>query len=131
MPDISTGAHPEWVKKFIHYEDLIKEALEHSHGTYNIADVFDSIMNGDSQFWPGKNSVAITQIVQYPRKKILHCFLAAGDIEEIALMEEDAVLWAKSQGCSALTLTGRAGWAKSFLKNKGYTCSQVQMTKEF
>ena len=38
--------------------------------------------------------------------------------------------WAKSQGCEAITLTGRPGWTKSFLQDIGYRCTQVQMYKE-
>jgi hypothetical protein len=46
-------------------------------------------------------------------------------------MEPHIVEWAKQQGCSALSLTGRPGWTKSFLKDIGYQNTQVQMIKEF
>lgn len=119
-----------WIEEFRRCEKLLEDALDYAHETFDISNIFDNVMNGSAQFWPGKNSAVITQIVPYPKKKVLHFFLAAGDIEELKEMEPHIIQWAKSQGCEAVTLTGRPGWTKSFLKNIGYKCTQVQMFKE-
>jgi len=88
-------------------------------------------MNGRVEFWPGKKCALISQVVQYPQKKMIHVFLAGGDISEIQEMEPHIVEWAKEKGCSALSLTGRPGWTRSFLQDIGYKNTQVQMIKEF
>jgi hypothetical protein len=120
----------DWVKEFKRCEKWLEDALDYAHGTFDINDVFNDVVNGTAQFWPGKNSAVVTQIVPYPKKKVLHFFLAGGDIKELEEMEPGIIEWAKSQGCEAITLTGRPGWTKSFLQDIGYKCTQVQMFKE-
>jgi hypothetical protein len=131
MPVDYSKYEPEWVTEFRRCEGWLEAALEYAHGAFDIQDVFEDVMNGSMQFWPGESSVAVTQVVPYPKKKIVHCFLAAGDIVELEVIHDRIVAWAKTQGCEAMTLTGRPGWTKSFLRDIGYTCSQVQMVKEF
>ena len=121
---------PDWIKEFQRCEQWIEDALEYSHGMFTIQDVFEDVMHGNAQFWPGEKSAIITQIVDYPRKKAIHCFLAGGDINEIQEAEKYIAEWAKGQGCTAATLAGRPGWTRSFLNNIGYKCTQVHMFKE-
>lgn len=131
MPLDYTQYEPYWVKEFKRCEHWIEAALEYSHGTHDIQDIFECVAQGTLEFWPGKHCALISQVVQYPKKKMIHVFLAGGDIKEIEAMEPDIVAWAKQQGCEALSLTGRPGWTKSFLNNIGYKNTQVQMIKEF
>ena len=87
-------------------------------------------MNGSFELWPSENAGAVTQIVEYPRKKILHIFLAGGDIEELKVLYTHVELYARQIGCQAITLTGRPGWAKSFLTKLDFKVKEVQMYKE-
>jgi hypothetical protein len=121
---------PDWIKEFQRCEQWIEDALEYSHGMFTIQDVFEDVMHGNAQFWPGEKSAIITQIVDYPRKKAIHVFLAGGDMEEIQSMEPGVIEWAKSQGCEVITLTGRPGWTRTFLTKIGYKNTQVQILKE-
>lgn len=130
MPVDYSKYEPEWVKDFKRCEHYLENALDFAHGTFDITNVFEDIMNGHAQFWPGEKSAVVTQIVTYPKKKVLHYFLAGGDIEELKSMEPGIIEWAKSQGCEAVTLTGRPGWTRSFLNGLGYKCTQVHMFKE-
>lgn len=131
MPLDYSQYEPHWVKEFRRCEKWIEDALEYSHGTHNIQDIFEYVANGTLEFWPGQRSALITQVVQYPRKKMIHVFLAGGDISEIEDIEKHITIWAKQQGCTALSLTGRPGWTRSFLQDIGYKHTQVQMIKEF
>jgi hypothetical protein len=38
--------------------------------------------------------------------------------------------WAKEQGCSAISLVGRKGWTRSFLRDRGYQTIHCEMAKE-
>jgi hypothetical protein len=131
MPLDYSQYEPHWVKEFRRCEQWIEDALEYSHGTHNIQDIFEDVMNGRIEFWPGKNCALITQVTQYPQKKMVHVFLAGGNISEIEEIEKHITIWAKQQGCTALSLAGRPGWTKSFLNKIGYKNTQVQMIKEF
>ena len=89
MPVDYSRYEPDWVKEFKRCEKWLEDALDYAHGTFDINDVFNDVVNGTAQFWPGKNSAVVTQIVPYPRKKVLHFFLAGGDIKELEEMENE------------------------------------------
>lgn len=108
----------------------IAAALEYSQGTHTVDDVIAQIISGELQLWPGQDSVVITQIITYPRKKVLHIFLAGGNQKELKEMDPYVVQWAKDQGCTALTFTGRLGWARSEMRDIGFELTHVMMSKE-
>ena len=61
----------------------IADALQYSGGTHTVDDVIERIMSGHLQLWPAERGCAVTEIVVYPRKKVLHVFLAAGEMDQI------------------------------------------------
>ena len=90
----------------------IEAALEYSGGTHDWIDVCEGIYKGTMQLWPAKDSCLVTELITYPRTKVCNVFLGGGTLDEIMGMHTDVVAWAKAQGCSALTMTGRFGWKK-------------------
>ena len=102
------------------YRELIESALKYSGGTHTFEDVAAGIASGHMQLWPTEKACAVTEIVVYPRKNVLHVFLAAGDLEQIVNGIDAVAAWGKSQGCESLTLNGRHGWQR-VLKNRGWT----------
>jgi hypothetical protein len=109
----------------------LEAALEYCGGTHTLVDVITQIYAGHMQFWPGERSAIVTQIVQHPQKKVLAFFLAGGDGAELREMRGRIERWAlKEHGCTCATLTGRRGWARSFMVEEGYTADLVHMTKE-
>lgn len=69
-------------------------------------------------FWGGPKSACITEILQYPRKRVLHYFLIGGDLDELVeLMEPRITAWAKAIGCSAVSGAGRKGFERVFKKS--------------
>ena len=97
----------------------IEDALEYSNGTHTFADIVRGVLNGDFHLWHGDNGCAVTEITVYPRKKVLHVFLAGGDMQQILDFEESAVVWGQSYGCTAMTIAGRPGW-KRILGKRGW-----------
>jgi len=98
----------------------VSAALEYSGGTHKIEDIAEGIRRGQFQLWPGKNSAVITEIIVYPQLKDLHYFLAGGDLDELRLMRPLIEQWGKGIGCSRVSLAGRKGWERTFLKDEGY-----------
>jgi len=90
----------------------IEAALEYSGGTHDIIDIYEGIYKGTMQLWPAEKSCLVTEIIAYPKKKVLNIFLGGGDLTEILDMHDDVINWAKAQGCEALNMTGRFGWKK-------------------
>jgi len=111
-------------------KDWIESALEYGGGTHLYEDIVKSIVAGEMQLWPAKDSCLVTEITVYPQKKVLHVFLGGGDLQEILGMHSDVVQWAISQGCESLTMTGRKGWVKA-LKNDGWQAQLVLLEKRF
>ena len=98
----------------------VAAALEYSGGTHKVEDIAEGIRQGQFQLWPGKNSVVVTEIIVYPQLKDLHYFLAGGDLDELRLMRPIIESWGKEIGCSRVSLAGRKGWERTFLKSEGY-----------
>lgn len=111
------------------YRDLLEMALHRSGGTHTYEDVLQSISVGDMFFWPASKSCLVTEIVQYPRLRALHVFLAAGDLVEIKDMESSLISFAKSLKCSALSMSGRKGWTKA-LKEMNWEEAHTTLVKQ-
>jgi hypothetical protein len=107
------------VDELIRCKPWLEAALELSGGTHTLDDVVQAIIKGEMQFWPAPKGCAVTEIVNYPRKKVLHIFLAGGEMEQIIDMDDSAVEFAKMNGCTGMSIAGRKGW-KRVLKDKGY-----------
>ena len=108
----------------------VEAALEYSGGTHNFEDIAEMVEDHRLQLWPAKNSVVLTEIIVYPRLKNLHYFLAGGDLDELSQMRPLIESWGKSVGCTRVTLAGRRGWSKTFLKDEGYSPQWSVLAKE-
>lgn len=111
------------------YRELLDMALERAGGTHTYEDVLELISIGEMFFWPASKSCMVTEIVQYPRKRALHVFLAAGDLEEIKNMECSLIAFAKSLKCSALSMSGRKGWTKA-LRDMNWEEAHTTLVKQ-
>ena len=117
----------EHLKRLRHH---VEAALEYSGGTHNFDDVAEMVGDHRLQLWPASNSVVLTEIIVYPRLKNLHYFLAGGDLDELSRMRPMIESWGKSIGCTRVTLAGRKGWAKTFLKDEGYSPQWAVLAKD-
>ena len=108
----------------------LEAALKHSGGTHVFDDIVAGIRKGTMQLWPTPRGCLLTEKVCYPRKKVLNIFLGGGDLDQILDMNDDVIKFAKLEGCTALTMTGRKGWVKPLLKD-GWTNPHFVYEKEF
>ena len=107
----------------------IEAALEYCNGTYLWEDVVQNIAEGKMQFWPAPRGCMVTEIVVYPRKKVLNIFLAGGELDQILDMNDDVREWAKSHGCEAAIISGRIGWKKPLIP-EGWKLMYANFQKE-
>ena len=121
--------HQQLHAELIRCQHWIEAALEYSGGTHEFEDIYNEVMRNNMQLWPREDACAVTQIITYPRKKVLHIFLAGGRMETIVDMDKDADDFAKRQGCSALSIAGRRGWGK-ILASNGYEPSFVTLGRD-
>ena len=107
----------------------LEAALRYSGDTHEWEDVVQGLIDGRMQLWAGDKSAAVTEILVYPRKKVLHVFLAGGTMSQLIDMIDDVAQWGKTQGCTGMTLSGRNGW-KRILSKLGWDAKMVVMEKE-
>ena len=113
-------------EEFDRCKNWLDSALSYSNGTHDIDDVWAGIEEGRFQLWAGKNSAVVTEIYLYPKKNVFHIFLAGGDLAELLEMWDSIEIYAKVIGCSAVSVSGRKGWAK-VLESRGakHLCTTV------
>ena len=105
-PEISNGLPPDEIIR------RIKKALEHGGETHTWDDVRQGLIDGQFQMHWNDGGVAITEIQIYPQRKQLHCFIGAGELESVVALREDMARFARANGCSVITVSGRIGWER-------------------
>ena len=119
-----------WRSEFMRLSPLIAEALEHGNGTHSLEDIYDGLDEGKYQIWPSDDGVAITEVLNYPRKKVLFFFLMAGKMKHLLDNLQKAEQVASDLGCSSLAFNGRLGFLRSPLRQAGFNPVWVTMEKE-
>lgn len=119
-----------WVPYFLESQQLLLNALEYGDGTHSLEDVAMALNKDEMQFWPGKNTAIVTEILDYPQKKLIHVFLAAGDMNEVIRILPYIEKHGKKEGCQQLAMTGRKGWEKVMdkiykLQTKVYLSTEI------
>jgi hypothetical protein len=110
------------------HRQYIEAALEYADGAYTFDEVVAMVESGRLQYWPGPSSAVVTEILSYPRKKVLNFFLAGGNLPEIEAMYPGIHHWGRSQGCTHAAMFARPGWARSFVtRTAGYVMSPMRM----
>ena len=113
------------------YRAQIERALVYSGGTHDFEDIVELVESGEAQFWPGEDSAVVTQVVEYPRAKQLHVWVAAGNLAGLEAMVPEIEAWAKEQGCTGATMIGRPGWERTFLARMGWKRTAVLMETQW
>lgn len=119
----------EIVQEWGHCREAMLKAIERCDGTHTEDDVLAMLLQGRLKLLREGRSGVVVEVVEYPRLKALHCFLGAGNMDEILRIEERLPALARSLGCSRVTLCGRHGWAK-VLPNRGWEAVTTFMQKE-
>jgi hypothetical protein len=114
------GTMPEWAEQFVRCSKWIEDALKYSAGTHDIVDVLDAVATNRMQLWPGEQSAVVTEIMVYPRKKMLHVSLAGGNLKEISVMAPSIIDFAKHIEADGITIAGRRGWERTFVRDLNF-----------
>lgn len=94
---------------------LFDKALALGGHTHTREDIADGIKKGRYQYWGDEDCCVVTEVVEYPRCRKLHLFIAAGKLSK--LLEEylpKVKAYAKEQGCVSLTSVSRKGFLRRF-----------------
>lgn len=74
-------------------------------------------------------AVIVVEIKHYPTGAMdVHGIVAAGELEAILGLIEQAENWARDVGCVGALIASRPGWAR-VLKSRGYEMHQISVRK--
>ena len=124
QPRLIDPSYTSFSAEWLRWAPVLSRALA---GTHSMADVLGQVLRGDAQLWTDAEAAVVTEIVIYPRRKVLRAWLAGGAYEGIRRIENQVVPWAKEYGCQEIQIVGRLGWRRRL---KDYRESAVTMTKE-
>lgn len=112
---------PEFRKQFEQAAPLIERALaEEGTGLHTLHDVLDYLLTDRALLWSDTRAAIVTQMYQQPQGKALLVWLAAGDLDQIVAMAENAIRpYAQREGAKVVQIIGRKGWVRA-LRKRGY-----------
>lgn len=94
-------------------KEEFEKLLEETGGLYTFDDIMERIRDGRMQSFSDGHSWVITQVHEFPRKKVVEISYGIGDLQPmLGELQDKIVEFAKSIGAEALIATGRLGWNK-------------------
>jgi hypothetical protein len=107
------GELPEVLQRLQKCEHFLEPALEYDD-CHEMQDIADAIADGRMQLWSTPDGAMVTEVQDYPRKRVLHVWWAGGRLETILHLIPHIEQFAKDIGCGKITCTGRKGWERVF-----------------
>lgn len=89
-------------------------------GTHDLADVLAELEEDRWQLWLNARTAICTQIIRYPRLKVVNAVLAAGYGKDVVAWIPAVEAWSKKLGCSRFECRGRFGWLRLLGLKRGY-----------
>jgi hypothetical protein len=102
----------------------LQRALDFGNNTHTLQDVFAALKTGEMQCFWSDNAFVVTQICEYPQKRVLLIPYLAGELDEVMSLQPQVVEHAKASGCSDMMVIARRGWEK-VLPKFGWTRSST------
>lgn len=108
----------------------LEEALGHGIGTHTVGDVVQQILEGNAQLWEELDALIVTEVQQTPRRRVLHFWLATGDMRAVVDLHERILRWGREEmGCDVATLSGRRGWTRA-LEAHGWEPAMTVLSRD-
>ena len=93
------------------YHAKLAKVLDRMGGVYLVSDILDAIAAGRMQSFVEGDSWVITQVVQFPRARMLEIIAAVGDRKECLKIYDERILqYAKDNDIPLVQAYGRHGW---------------------
>lgn len=108
----------------------IEKALCYAKNSHTYDDLCEKVITGKLLFMPLARSIMLCEVTQLPNFKVFHCFIAAGDLDELLTVGTTQLgVAAKAHGCKYISICGRRGW-EPHLKKQGWDAPLTVMYKE-
>lgn len=114
---------------------MLEKALKYAQNRYDADSIYKAVKSREMQLWiicsnKGMQGAVITEIINFPLKKILSIsFLAGVDFDKWSHNWSTIRDWATENDCSAVRIFGRAGWEKK-LGSLGFKKTSIVLEAE-
>lgn len=115
--------------QLIYCREWLEAALGHGDGNHTFDDVAAGVLTGRYRLWVRPNGCAVTEVLQFPRKKVCNVFLAGGEMQTVKDLQAPCEEYARAMGCSSVVQTGRKGWSRE-LKEQGWRETHVTLERK-
>jgi hypothetical protein len=92
------------------YHRHLARILDRMGGAYLVSDILTAIAEGRMQSFIEGDSWAVTQIVDYPRTRMLDILVALGDYDECWKLHDRILDYARDHDIGLVQAYGRKGW---------------------
>ena len=99
------------------FQAKLDRALKVMGGLYTAADIIAKVQEHTMQMFCLNDSIAVTQINIFPQKRVLHIIVAVGDIDDLRVLHDRLMIFAKDMKVDLIQAHGRRGWVKDAIKN--------------
>ena len=89
-----------------------ERALAFAGNTHTVADVMNKVRENRAKCWPNGDSVVVTEVLVFPQLRACNYWIVSGNLHECAELQPEIDAWARREGCSVATATGRMGWLR-------------------
>lgn len=103
--------------------EFIESALGQAYGEYSPQDIYEGLLEGRFQLWvlwkdspigPEALAAAVTQLIDFPNRRVLELLLMAGhDFDTWREQIEVLEAWGVAKGASELRFYGRRGFERA------------------
>jgi hypothetical protein len=108
------------------YRAKLAKALERAGGLYELSDILERIDDGRMQAHVSRETIAVTEVSIYPKRRVLTMILLAGDLVDGEDLHEQVLSFARKLKCDAIIAQGRVGWAR-LAKSHGWKIVSTNM----
>lgn len=92
--------------------EKLQKVLGYQGGLYSLDSILQRIADGRMQSWSANETWVVTEVIEYPLKKVVNIFLVVGDLRDALAFEPQIEEFARSVGADMVTAYGRPGWEK-------------------
>ena len=99
--------------------EQLQDALDQMGNTHSLEDIVGMIDTGAMQSFVNDDTWMVTQVVDFPRKRVLEIFLVVGELFATEKLFNEVDAFARAHGCDLIRAFGRHGWQK-WAKPRGW-----------
>ena len=92
------------------YHRKLARMLDAMGGLHTLNDILTAIAEGRMQSFVEGDSWIVTQVVSFPRAKVLEVFAAIGDLDDLRILHDRIIDFAAEIGAGVIRAYGRKGW---------------------